>query len=108
MTDYLDLAASVLRILEKSMDEPKDRKSFSKSTKNKVLKNQNQKCKNCGEKSDIFDYDHIDENSSNNRLENCQALCPNCHAKKSRKTKKKKIKLSEAVRSLKTWLKNLK
>jgi hypothetical protein len=32
----------------------------------------------------IWDYDHIDGNRSNNNPHNLQALCPNCHAKKSR------------------------
>jgi 5-methylcytosine-specific restriction endonuclease McrA len=32
----------------------------------------------------VWDYDHIDGNRSNNKISNCQALCPNCHAKKTR------------------------
>ena len=31
----------------------------------------------------IWDYDHIDGNRSNNHARNCQASCPNCHAKKT-------------------------
>jgi|GEM_PF-2701833 len=108
MTDYLDLIERALRIIEKSTVKPKTRKSFSKSIKNQVLKNQDRNCMDCGEKLDEIDYDHIDGNSSNNSLENCQALCPNCHAKKTRKTRQKKLKLSQAVRTLKSLLKKLK
>jgi len=108
MVDYLDLIERGLRILEKSMAKPTTRKSFAKSIKNQVLRSQDKKCKDCGNKSDVFDYDHIDDNSSNNSLENCQALCPNCHAKKSRKIKQKKLKLSQAVKSIRSLLKKLK
>jgi hypothetical protein len=31
----------------------------------------------------VWDYDHKDGNRSNNHARNCQALCPNCHAKKT-------------------------
>ena len=29
-------------------------------------------------------YDHIDNDKTNNQLSNCQALCVNCHSKKIR------------------------
>lgn len=32
-----------------------------------------------------FDFDHIDNDRSNNDFSNCQALCPNCHAIKTRR-----------------------
>jgi len=92
MTDYLDLAEIGLRILEKSLSKPKARRSFSKSTKAKVLKMQNNRCKSCGKKLDTKDFDHIDTDSSNKSLENCQALCLDCHGKKTRKTKLRKLK----------------
>jgi len=91
MTDYLDLAEIVLRILEKSLAKPKARRSFSKSTKAKVLKMQNNLCKACGKKLDDRDFDHIDRDSSNNSLENCQALCLDCHRKKNSKHQRKKV-----------------
>jgi len=63
MTDYLDLAEIGLRILEKSLSKSKARSAFSKSTKDKVLKVQNNRCKACGKKSDVRDFDNIDANS---------------------------------------------
>jgi len=93
MTDYLDLAEIGLRILEKSLSKTKARRSFSKSTKDKVLKMQNYRCKACGKKLDARDFDHIDRNSSNNSLENCQALCLECHRKKNSKDQTKEAEI---------------
>jgi len=104
MVDYLDLAEIGLRILEKSLAKPKARRSFSKSTKAKTLVRQKNRCNDCGEKSDVWDFDHIDGNSLNNSLDNCQALCPNCHAKKTRNIKQRKLKLSQALRFLRKKL----
>ena len=107
MSDYLDLAEIALRIIEKSKKKSTTRRSFSKATKDQVLKNQDNRCKACGKKSDVWDYDHVDGNNSNNGIENCQAMCPNCHAKKTRKiTKKRKIKISKVVKTLKKLLKD--
>lgn len=63
-----------------------ERKGFSESVKKEVLKKQDHKCNICNRLLDVVDYDHIDGNRSNNDVSNCQALCPNCHAKKSRKS----------------------
>ncbi len=104
MTDYLDLAEIGLRILEKSLSKPKPRRGFSKSTKAKVLKMQNNRCKACGKKLDARDFDHIDADSSNSSLENCQALCLDCHRKKTRNLKQRKLKLSQALRFLRKQL----
>ena len=104
MTDYLDLAKIALRIIEKSMSKPKVRRNFSKSTEDKVLKMQNNRCKACGKKLDVRDFDHIDGNSLNSSLENCQALCLECHRKKTQKIKQRKLKLSQALRFLRKQL----
>jgi len=104
MTDYLDLAEIGLRILEKSLSKPKSRRGFSKFIKAKVLKIQNNRCKACGKKLDVKDFDHIDRNNSNNSLENCQALCLDCHRKKTQKIKQRKLKLSQALRLLRKQL----
>jgi len=61
------------------------RKQFLKSTKDKALKIQRNRCASCGKKSKLWDYDHIDGDRTNNDISNCEALCPNCHAKKTRK-----------------------
>ena len=106
MADYIDLAEIALRIIEKSMAKPKTRKPFSEKTKKITLEKQHYRCKACRNKSKNWDFDHIDGDSSNNSLENCQALCPNCHAEKSRKNKQRKLKLSKIVRTLKHFLKD--
>jgi len=77
-------ALSALKDKQKKLGK---RKQFAKLTKEKVLKNQKNRCKLCGKKSDVWDFDHIDGNKANNDISNCQALCPNCHAKKTRKRK---------------------
>ena len=63
------------------------RKSFSKTTQEITLIKQADRCNMCKKKLDVINFDHIDEDRSNNSISNCQALCPNCHAKKSRKLK---------------------
>lgn len=62
----------------------RERKYFSAEVKRVTLKKQRHKCAYCKWKTDIFDFDHKDGNRSNNKTSNCLALCPNCHAKKSR------------------------
>jgi len=61
------------------------RKQFPKLTKEKALENQQNRCRLCGKKSKVWDFDHIDGDKANNDISNCQALCPNCHAEKTRK-----------------------
>ena len=100
MVDRLELIEIGLRILEKSLSKPKPRRGFPKSVKAEVKRRQNYRCNDCGKKSDVWDFDHVDGNSTNNSLDNCQALCPNCHAKKSRNIKQRKIKLSQALMHL--------
>ena len=63
------------------------RKSFSKTTQEITLIKQAYRCNICKKKLDVINFDHIDGNRSNNSITNCQALCPNCHAKKTRKCK---------------------
>jgi len=70
-------------------DKPRKRKNyrrdFSKSTKKFTLITQNYRCRICGISLDIYDFDHINGDKSDNSIPNCQALCPNCHAKKTRR-----------------------
>lgn len=61
------------------------RKDFSKMTRQITLIKQADKCNECKKKLEVINFDHIDGNRSNNSITNCQALCPNCHAKKTRK-----------------------
>ena len=65
--------------------KPQKRKRFSKKTKDAVLMAQNNCCRACFQYVEVPEFDHIDGDRSNNSRFNCQALCPNCHAKKTRK-----------------------
>ena len=71
-------------VLDDEKNRPGKRKQFSKLTRTQVLEYQQHRCKLCGKKSKIWDFDHVDDNRSNNVFSNCQALCPNCHARKTR------------------------
>jgi len=68
----------------------KERKGFPQSIREKVLRKQDHKCAHCRKLLNVVDYDHKNGNRSDNRESNCQALCPNCHAIKTRREKSKK------------------
>ncbi len=63
----------------------KKRKLFTKKTRRWVLLLQANQCRNCKRYLNVYEFDHIDGEKSNNYIGNCQALCPNCHAEKTRK-----------------------
>jgi hypothetical protein len=63
------------------------RKGFPQSVKQKTLEKQHHKCANCKRLLDVVDYDHKNGNRSDNKQSNCLALCPNCHADKTRRTR---------------------
>ena len=63
---------------------PKKRRVFSETTKRTALFRQGFVCNMCKMPSELWDYHHIDGVRSNNWPSNCEALCPNCHAKKTR------------------------
>ena len=75
----------VKELLKDSMGPKKPRRGFSEIIKNQVLAVQNNRCNYCQRMLDVTNFDHIDGNRANNRYSNCQALCPNCHAKKTRR-----------------------
>ena len=81
---FLILIGLVTWLLQTLKHRTKKRKSFGIQTRNLVLKNQKFKCSICRMNVGIWDYDHKDGNRGNNKASNCQALCPICHAKKSR------------------------
>ena len=62
------------------------REPFSELVKQTTLQNQDGKCNMCNISLSkyVIEYDHIDNDKTNNQLSNCQALCINCHSKKIR------------------------
>jgi len=71
-------------LLKESLSSKKLRKDFSKSVRKQVSALQNYRCNYCNRVLDVVNFDHIDGDRSNNSIFNCQALCPNCHARKTR------------------------
>lgn len=67
-----------------SVLESLPRRGWTEPQHKEVLNRQNGRCNICGQVSGTFQFDHKDHNHNNNDLDNCQALCPNCHDRKSR------------------------
>jgi hypothetical protein len=62
----------------------KVRRGFSQDIRDAVLQRQGGKCANCGRYVSSYQFDHKNGNRSDNSSYNAQALCPNCHDRKSR------------------------
>ena len=63
-----------------------ERRHFDSQTKRTVLSAQKQRCNFCKCElagQGITEFDHIDGDKTNNHFTNCQALCANCHRRKS-------------------------
>ena len=75
-------------LFKEGLRSKKLRRDFSESVRKKVLALQFYRCNYCNKVLDAVNFDHIDGNRSNNSFFNCQALCPNCHAKKTRKSRR--------------------
>lgn len=67
-------------------------RSFAESIKKETLCDQNCKYAFCRRSTGLWDYDRIDGNRSHNDYSNCQALCINCHAEKTRELLKQQRK----------------
>lgn len=80
-----DLNDKLIPVIEKFEKSSDTKKHFPDSIKKEVLKRQDYECNVCKRLLNVVDYDHIDGNRSNNDVSNCQALCPNCHAEKTRR-----------------------
>jgi len=61
------------------------RKPFDIDIELAVLKAQGRKCNicHCELSRDIMEFDHINGDKTNNDVTNCQALCANCHRRKT-------------------------
>lgn len=64
----------------------KKRRAFSSTVKRQVLHDQKGKCANCKHhvSKETIEYHHKNNDRSNNKLSNCEMLCPTCHSKITR------------------------
>ena len=65
--------------------KPIRRNNFTDTTERDTVIKQDFVCNRCKEPTDYMEFHHIDGDRSNNRPSNCEALCPACHAEKTRK-----------------------
>jgi hypothetical protein len=79
--------ATILK--EKFWKIKNQRNSFTQSTKKRILAKQKHKCAHCNRILVVVDFDHKNGNRADSREVNCQALCPNCHAIKTRQKRSK-------------------
>ena len=63
----------------------KERLYFPDSVKEKVLDKQHHRCADCNRVLNVVDWHHKNGDRSDNRESNCVALCPNCHAIRTRR-----------------------
>lgn len=84
------LAVGFIALRLRKKGKPKERKGFSQNIKENVLRKQDHKCAHCKKLLNVVDWDHKNGNRSDNRESNCQALCPNCHAIKTRRAQSKR------------------
>jgi len=68
---------------KESDPEKLGRQGWTEVEREQVRINQDGKCARCQRPPPRWEYDHIDGNSNNNSLSNCQGLCPNCHSVKT-------------------------
>ncbi|MFZ0555844.1 MAG: HNH endonuclease signature motif containing protein, partial [Nitrososphaeraceae archaeon] len=76
--------AAVIGIVIKKLTRKKERRGFHDIVKERVLKKQNHRCAHCKRLLNVVDWDHKNGKRYDNSESNCQALCPNCHAIKTR------------------------
>jgi 5-methylcytosine-specific restriction endonuclease McrA len=81
-------SAAVISVLRR---KKRERRHFSRDVKRTILLKQKGKCKHCKSYLNRYarEFDHKNGDRSNNKGSNCQALCSNCHAKKSRSCRNK-------------------
>ena len=74
----------MIGIVIKKLTRKKERREFPEIVKARVIKKQNHRCAHCKRLLDVVDWDHKNGKRYDNSESNCQALCPNCHAIKTR------------------------
>ena len=87
LTFFLGLFTAIIFIIEGGKSKPKKRRAFTTETKKRVLNKQNHRCKICGVYPKNWNFDHIGSRGDNS-AENCQALCLDCHADKTKREKR--------------------
>ena len=58
---------------------PLVRRGWTVEEKEQARMRQDGMCAHCGKPPPRWQYHHVDGNRSNNSMNNCEALCPNCH-----------------------------
>ena len=81
------IIAAMARKIKHRGGEYRERQYFSDSIKENIFDKQRHKCGHCKRLLNLVDYDRKDNDRSNNKESNCIALCPNCHAIKTRRTR---------------------
>jgi len=78
------------------------RKHLPSAYKNILLKKQNYKCNSCSVHLDVYDIDHIIPYriQQSHTFSNLQALCPTCHARKTRKEMRELIVFNKCEKTL--------
>lgn len=82
------ISSMALAIRKKRRGKGRERQHFSDSVKGSILRKQNHKCAHCKRILNVVDWDHKNGDRLNNSESNCQTLCPNCHAIKTRSTRR--------------------
>lgn len=79
------IIAAIAWKLKHRRERHKERHHFSDGLKEKVLEKQHHRCAACNRVLNVVDWHHRNGDRSDNRESNCVALCPNCHAIKTRR-----------------------
>ncbi|WP_291060664.1 MULTISPECIES: HNH endonuclease signature motif containing protein [unclassified Empedobacter] len=79
---YSECAEFNFSLFKKKNNNSKPRKNIPAKTRSILQKEINSKCPICNnEDVEHFHVHHIDENPTNNNIDNLLMLCPNCHSK---------------------------
>ncbi len=79
------LIAVIAQKLKHKSGKHKERHHFPDRLKEKVLEKQHHRCADRNKVLNVVDWHHTNGDRSDNRESNCVALCPNCHAIKTRR-----------------------
>lgn len=84
-----------------SFNSKKEPRTASKKQRSIILKKQRHCCFNCGDYNENLEVDHVIPHSVGGvtEIRNLRALCPNCHAQKSRNSNEaEKIRYAKRVK----------